>query len=250
MIAACRSECGLMCRGIPRPSRSGRPSGTRHAGRSSCCSGALADQVQHPVPAQGLGVVLDPHRSGLRRAQRVDAEQERQRAVVDGDGLGDLQEPDQLEPVQAVDAGLIAVDLRRPGMHGRVGRDQPVDVGEPEEPAHPVHHRDHRGVHQTPLPESADVQLDMRTLYANQRIQPVALAPGEPSRSWNEYKRCVRPEYRSRNETAASCAWTSRTAGTEEEHSEQAWVTSRGDTRRGPRPARRDRDWAQGRRRR
>ena len=75
-------------------------------------------------------------------------EQVRQRAVVDGDGLGDLQEPDQLEPVQPLGAGLVALHLRQPRVDRRVGGDQPVDVREPEEPAHPVHHRHHRGVHQ------------------------------------------------------------------------------------------------------
>ena len=87
------------------------------------------------MAAQGLGVVLDPDRGGLGGAQRVDAEQVGQGAVVDGDGLGDLEEPDQLEPVQALGAGLVAVDLRQPGVDGRVGGDEPVDVGEPEEPA-------------------------------------------------------------------------------------------------------------------
>ena len=33
-------------------------------------------------------------------------------AVADGDGLGDLQEPDQFEPVQSLGTGLVAVDLR------------------------------------------------------------------------------------------------------------------------------------------
>ncbi len=61
---------------------------------------ALADQVQDAVASQGLGVILDPDRSRLRRAQGVDAEQVGQGAVVDGDGLGDLEEPDQLEPVR------------------------------------------------------------------------------------------------------------------------------------------------------
>ncbi|MEJ7742824.1 MAG: hypothetical protein WKF73_09900 [Nocardioidaceae bacterium] len=80
--------------------------------------------MQNPVPAQRLGVVLDPNRSGFGGAQRVDAEQVRQGAVVNGDGLGDLEEPDQLEPVQPLGAGLVGVDLREPGVDGRVGRDE------------------------------------------------------------------------------------------------------------------------------
>jgi hypothetical protein len=31
--------------------------------------------------------------------------------MVDADGLGDLEESDQLEPVQALGAGFVAVDL-------------------------------------------------------------------------------------------------------------------------------------------
>ena len=60
------------------------------------------------MAAQGLGVVLDPDRCGFGGSEGVDAEQVGQGAVVDGDGLGDLEEPDQLEPVQALGAGLVA----------------------------------------------------------------------------------------------------------------------------------------------
>ena len=60
---------------------------------------ALADQVQHPVSAQGVGVVLDLYCGCFGGAQGVDAQQVCEGAVVDGQGLGDLQEPDQLEPV-------------------------------------------------------------------------------------------------------------------------------------------------------
>jgi hypothetical protein len=73
---------------------------------------ALADQVQDAVAAQRLGVVLDPDRRGLGGAQGVDAEQERERTVVDGEGLGDLEKTDQLKPVQALGARLVEVDLR------------------------------------------------------------------------------------------------------------------------------------------
>ena len=132
------------------------------------------------MPAQRLRVVLDSHRSGLGGPQGVDAEQVRQCAVVDGDGLGDLQEPDQLQPVQTLGAGLVALDLRQPGVHGRVGRDQSVDVREPEEATHPVHHRHHRGVHQAALAQAADVQLNVRPLHPHQRVKPVAFTPREP----------------------------------------------------------------------
>ena len=85
----------------------------RHGQRHGGGLVALADQVQHPVAAQGLGVVLDPDGSRLGGAQRVDAEQVGQGAMVDADGLGDLEEPDQLEPVQALGTGLVAVHLGR-----------------------------------------------------------------------------------------------------------------------------------------
>jgi hypothetical protein len=55
--------------------------------------------MQDPVSAQRLLVVLDADRGRLGGTQRVDAEQERERAVVDADRLGNLQEPDQFEPV-------------------------------------------------------------------------------------------------------------------------------------------------------
>ena len=104
------------------PRQASRTRSTGHGQRHGGGLVALADQVQHPVPAQGVGVVLDPHRGRLGGAQGVDAEQVGQGAVVDGDGLGDLEEPDQLEPVQALGAGLVAVDLRQPRVDGRVGR--------------------------------------------------------------------------------------------------------------------------------
>jgi hypothetical protein len=67
--------------------------------------------VQDPVPAQRLAVVLDPHRRGFGGAQRVDAQQVGQRAVVHADGLGHLQEPDQLQAAQALRARLVLVGL-------------------------------------------------------------------------------------------------------------------------------------------
>lgn len=42
----------------------------------------------------------------------MDAEQVGQRAAVDREGLGNLQEPDQLEPVQTLGAGFVAVHFR------------------------------------------------------------------------------------------------------------------------------------------
>ena len=95
---------------------------------------AHADQVQHPVAAKRLGVVLDPDGGRLGGAQRVDAEQVRQGAMVNADGLGDLEESDQLEPVQAMGPGLVAVDLGKACVDGWVRQDEAVDVGEPEVP--------------------------------------------------------------------------------------------------------------------
>ena len=51
----------------------------------------------------------------------VDPEQVGQGAVMDGESLGDLQEPDQLQPVQALGPGLVPVDLGQPGIDGGVG---------------------------------------------------------------------------------------------------------------------------------
>jgi len=61
--------------------------------------------------------------------------------VVHADGQGGLQEPDQLEPVWALGAGLVVVDRGKSGVDGRVGGDQAVDMGEPKETPHAVHHR-------------------------------------------------------------------------------------------------------------
>ena len=61
---------------------------------------------------------------------------------MDADGLGDLEEPDQLQPIQALSSRLVTVDLRKACVDGWISRDEPVDVSEPEEPADGVHHRD------------------------------------------------------------------------------------------------------------
>jgi hypothetical protein len=58
------------------------------------------------VAAQGLGVVLDSHGGGLGGAEGVDAEQVSQRAVVDAEGLSDLEEPNQLEPAGSGQVGI------------------------------------------------------------------------------------------------------------------------------------------------
>lgn len=69
MIAAWRSECGLVRRGMPaalaiRATLQDTQDwdGQWHGGGFV----ALADQVQDPVSAQDLAVVLDPHRCRLR----------------------------------------------------------------------------------------------------------------------------------------------------------------------------------------
>jgi hypothetical protein len=99
---------------------------------------------------------------------------------MNGQRLGDLEESDQLEPIQPLGAGLIAVDLGQACVNRGIGGDGPVDVGVPEEPADAVHHRDHRGVPQTGLAELPDVQLDVGSLDPDQGIETVVLAPGEP----------------------------------------------------------------------
>jgi hypothetical protein len=136
--------------------------------------------VQDPVSAERLAVVLDPHRRGFGGAQGVDAEHVGQGAVVHGDGLGDLEEPDQLEAVQALRARLILVDLGEPGVDGRVAGDQSVDVGEPEEAPNAVQHRVDRGRPQPALTEVADVQLDVGPLNPFERVQAIGFAPAEP----------------------------------------------------------------------
>jgi hypothetical protein len=80
----------------------------RHGDRHRRRLVALAHQMQDPMPAQGLVVVLDPDGSGLGGSQRVDTQEVGKGAVVDGDGLSDLEEPDELESVQTLGAGLSA----------------------------------------------------------------------------------------------------------------------------------------------
>ncbi len=91
--------------GLQRPEHR---DGDRHRGGFA----ALPDQMQHPVTSEGLGVVLDPDRRGLGCPQGVNAEQVRQGAMVDGHCLGDLEQPDELEPVQSLGAGLVGMDTR------------------------------------------------------------------------------------------------------------------------------------------
>lgn len=54
------------------------------------------------MSAKSFVIVLDPHRGCLGCAEGVDAEQERQRAMMNGERLGDLEEADELEAVQSL----------------------------------------------------------------------------------------------------------------------------------------------------
>jgi len=76
--------------------------------------------------------------------------------VVHGEGLGDLEEPDQLEPVQALGAGLIAMNPGQPGLEGLIGADKAVNVRESEVAADGVHARDHPGAHQAAFAKLAE----------------------------------------------------------------------------------------------
>jgi hypothetical protein len=61
-------------------------------------------------------------RAALRLRWRVELGGVGQSAVVDGDGLGDLEEANWLEPVEALGRGLVAVRLGQPRADGGVGR--------------------------------------------------------------------------------------------------------------------------------
>lgn len=99
--------------------------------------------------------------------------------MVNSEGLSDLEEPDELAPVQSLGSGLVAVDLREPRVDGWVRTDEAVDVREPEEASDRVHHGDDRRVHQSRVAELADVELDVSALNAVQRVKAVVVAPGE-----------------------------------------------------------------------
>jgi hypothetical protein len=76
------------------------------------------------VAPEGFGVVLDPHGGGFGCSEGVDAEQVSQGSVVNGEGLSDLEEPDEFESVESLGSGLVAVDLREPRLDGWVGHDE------------------------------------------------------------------------------------------------------------------------------
>lgn len=101
--------------------------------------------------------------------------------MVHGQGLGDLQESDELEPVESLGAGLVGVDLGQSGVDGRVGGDQAVDVRESEESPDGVQHGVDREVPQSSVVKVADVELEVGPLEPDQRIETVGLAPGEPA---------------------------------------------------------------------
>jgi hypothetical protein len=65
---------------------------------------AFADQVEHAVPAECLGVVLDLNCCGFGCSKGIDAEEVGQRSMVHRDCLRDLEEPDELEAVEALGA--------------------------------------------------------------------------------------------------------------------------------------------------
>ncbi len=93
------SSLVVLCPRGRLPGRAGRD-GQWHGG----WCGDLADWMQHLVAVYGLLVVLALDASGFGGAQCVDAEQVGQGAVAHGQGLGDLEEPDQLEAVQSLGA--------------------------------------------------------------------------------------------------------------------------------------------------
>jgi hypothetical protein len=71
--------------------------------------------------------------------------------------------------------GPSAAGRRRRGRWG-----QAIDVSEPEE-ADAMHHRVDRGRHQAAGTQVADVELDVGAFDPDQRVEAVALAPGEPA---------------------------------------------------------------------
>lgn len=105
-MAAWRSEWGLMWRGILATFT--MRATMRYTSRRSTGLPETGRNTSGP-----LGVVLDPN-GCLRGPQGVDPGQVGQCPVVDADGLGDLEEPDQLESIQALGPRLITVDLGEP----------------------------------------------------------------------------------------------------------------------------------------
>jgi hypothetical protein len=81
--------------------------------------GGVAGHVDGSVPGTTPGAVGLGDRLALH-GTCASGESGRPR-VGGSDGLGDLQEPDQLQAVKALGARLVAVHLRQAGEDGRVG---------------------------------------------------------------------------------------------------------------------------------
>ena len=96
---------------------------------------ALAHQAQDTVAAQGLGVVLDPHRRSLDARSAFMPSRK-------------ASAPWWTVRVWATwrNRRFVAVNLRQPGVDRGIEGDEAVDVGVAEEPADTMHHRDDRGV--------------------------------------------------------------------------------------------------------
>ena len=97
----------------------------------------------------------------------VESEEHRESGALVAELFCGEEEPAEFGAVHPV--ALARMHLRAADVLCRVGTDPAVDVREPEEPPHPVHHRYHRGVPQPALTETADVQLDLGPLDPGQR---------------------------------------------------------------------------------
>ena len=157
---------------------------------------ALADQVEHPVAAERLGVVLDAYRRGseARRALMPSryASAPWWAVRVWATWRNRISSSCRSRPWCGSRLGGSWAAVRTP----RVGDEESVDVGVAEETADSVRHRDHGGVSQPGLPEVADVGLDVGTLDPTGGSRPLVSHQENQRCSWKEYRAWVRPEYR------------------------------------------------------
>ena len=144
----------------------------------------------------------------------VDPEQAAQGSVVDADGLGDLEEPDRLQPIQTLGAGLVAVDLRQ---SGRTRRDRRGSCRRcwrtgsiPGLRASSCSPRSPSG-----RPRRAGECRARRELAGSRREgRAIGLTPPEPAPELRGVQRVGGPGVASQNEMARAVLDSSRRAGT------------------------------------
>jgi hypothetical protein len=177
-----------------------RPGGSGHE-RDRAGLVAFTENVQGAVPALKTEV-FDVGAAGLGDTETVQSEEHRQSGVVAVEPLGGEQERAELPTVHP--PTLTGLHLGSTDVLGRVRR-MPVDVSESIEPTHrrepPV---DRRRRQPTFLHRRA-IQLNVRRRCL-ENLQPAVSRPLKKHAQVMPVASSVRPVYRARNATTATCA--------------------------------------------